>query len=59
MGCDLAQGYLISRPVPGDEVTRWLSSHFGPHGHRAGAAADDEHQPDAADAALLANLMRP
>jgi diguanylate cyclase len=26
LGCDLAQGYLISRPVPGDEVTRWLSA---------------------------------
>jgi len=59
MGCDLAQGYLISRPVPGDEVTRWLSSHFGPDGHRLAAAADEElHQP-VADAALLADLTRP
>ncbi len=59
MGCDLAQGYLISRPVPGDEVTQWLSAHFGPHGHRLAAAADEElHQP-AADAALLADLTRP
>ena len=59
MGCDLAQGYLISRPVPGDEVTQWLSAHFGLHGHRLAAAADEElHQP-AADAALLADLSRP
>jgi len=28
LGCDIAQGYLISRPVPGDEVTRWLAGHF-------------------------------
>jgi diguanylate cyclase (GGDEF)-like protein len=49
LGCDLAQGYLISRPVPGDEVTRWLSAHFGPHSRR----------PAAADAALLATLARP
>jgi EAL domain-containing protein (putative c-di-GMP-specific phosphodiesterase class I) len=27
LGCDLAQGYLISRPVPGDEVVRWLVAH--------------------------------
>ena len=53
LGCDRAQGFHISRPMPADEVTRWLSSHFGLHGHQPGAAADDEHRPDAADAALL------
>ncbi len=24
IGCDAAQGYFISRPVPGDELTAWL-----------------------------------
>jgi EAL domain-containing protein (putative c-di-GMP-specific phosphodiesterase class I) len=28
LGCDLAQGYLISRPMPGDDIARWLSGHF-------------------------------
>jgi diguanylate cyclase (GGDEF)-like protein/PAS domain S-box-containing protein len=29
-GCDAAQGYFFSRPVPGDELLRWLaSSTFG------------------------------
>ena len=59
MGCDLAQGYLISRPVPGDEVTRWLTAHLGQHGHRLGAAADKALHRPVTDAALLANLIRP
>ncbi len=25
LGCDVAQGYLMSRPVPGDELTTWLA----------------------------------
>jgi diguanylate cyclase (GGDEF)-like protein len=25
MRCDAAQGYLISRPVPGEDITRWLA----------------------------------
>jgi EAL domain-containing protein (putative c-di-GMP-specific phosphodiesterase class I) len=24
LGCDSAQGYLIKRPCPGDEITAWL-----------------------------------
>jgi EAL domain-containing protein (putative c-di-GMP-specific phosphodiesterase class I) len=25
IGCDLAQGYHIARPMPGDEVAGWLA----------------------------------
>jgi predicted signal transduction protein with EAL and GGDEF domain len=24
LGCDTGQGYLISRPLPGDDLTAWL-----------------------------------
>ena len=26
MGCDAAQGYLISRPAPGEDITGWLAA---------------------------------
>jgi len=26
LGCELAQGYGIARPMPGDQMTRWLSN---------------------------------
>ncbi|HTU95299.1 MAG TPA: EAL domain-containing protein [Solirubrobacteraceae bacterium] len=26
LGCDVAQGYLMSRPIPADELTAWLSA---------------------------------
>jgi EAL domain-containing protein (putative c-di-GMP-specific phosphodiesterase class I) len=26
LGCDIAQGFFLSRPVPGDELAAWLIS---------------------------------
>lgn len=41
IGCDVGQGYFMSRPVPADELTEWLAtSHWGlqtPSLRRAGA----------------------
>jgi diguanylate cyclase (GGDEF)-like protein len=31
MGCDLAQGYWLSRPMPGPEALEWLNRHARPN----------------------------
>jgi diguanylate cyclase (GGDEF)-like protein len=41
MGCDLAQGYHISRPVPTSEATRWLEE----HAVRTRSTDTDEQRP--------------
>jgi EAL domain-containing protein (putative c-di-GMP-specific phosphodiesterase class I) len=39
LDCDVAQGYFISRPVPADELVRWLrSTRFGTPAHPARVA---------------------
>ena len=37
LGCDAAQGYYLSRPVPAAELLSWLEEQQGP-GHQASAA---------------------
>ncbi len=39
MGCDIGQGYLISRPAPAAELTPWLIGHAGGDPVAAGSAA--------------------
>jgi EAL domain-containing protein (putative c-di-GMP-specific phosphodiesterase class I) len=40
LGCDAAQGFAISRPLPGPEVTRWLRRMSQSDSRRGEAAAD-------------------
>jgi|GEM_PF-5022412 len=35
MGCDKAQGYFLSRPLPADELVDWLKQSEWPVGKRA------------------------
>ena len=38
LGCDLIQGYHVSRPLPADAFTQWLSDRLGSPGHDEGEA---------------------
>jgi diguanylate cyclase (GGDEF)-like protein len=38
LGCDLIQGYHVSRPLPADAVTQWLIDRLGSPGHGEGEA---------------------
>jgi EAL domain-containing protein (putative c-di-GMP-specific phosphodiesterase class I) len=41
-GCDLVQGYFVSRPVPAAELARWLdASPYSPKARRASLQAAD------------------
>jgi EAL domain-containing protein (putative c-di-GMP-specific phosphodiesterase class I) len=39
--CDLIQGYLLARPMPAEDMTRWLSEHFERYATRLRQEADD------------------
>jgi diguanylate cyclase (GGDEF)-like protein len=43
LGCDFAQGYYLSRPLPPDQMTRWLE-HYTPR-QSSRPAADVDPQP--------------
>jgi EAL domain-containing protein (putative c-di-GMP-specific phosphodiesterase class I) len=38
LGCDLIQGYHVSRPLPADAFTEWLIDRLGSPGHDEGEA---------------------
>ena len=38
-GCDYVQGYYLSRPLPAEQMTRWLEQH-GAHRHHADAPSN-------------------
>ncbi len=40
MGCDAGQGYLISRPVPAEELTPWLAGRIGEDSVAAGSPVE-------------------
>ncbi|MBU4213243.1 MAG: EAL domain-containing protein [Actinobacteria bacterium] len=45
LGCDLAQGYHIARPMPGDQLPGWLRAHDFTPGARVRAAARGHIDP--------------
>jgi diguanylate cyclase (GGDEF)-like protein len=42
LGCDLLQGYLLSRPMPADDMTRWLAERFASFATRLRPADDEQ-----------------
>jgi sensor c-di-GMP phosphodiesterase-like protein len=49
-GVEYGQGYLFSRPVPGDEFTTFFNAHDEPDHGTARKAGNDERAPDAQSA---------
>ena len=45
LGCDLLQGFLLARPMPGEDMTRWLAEHFDSFATRLRADPTPAAQP--------------
>ncbi len=43
LGCELGQGYLMSKPIPAEQLEAWLRAH--PDGYRPGAAGEEPAPP--------------
>jgi diguanylate cyclase (GGDEF)-like protein len=48
LGCDAAQGYLLSRPLPREEATAWLRARVHARGEAPAAAHSESAAPPAA-----------
>jgi diguanylate cyclase (GGDEF)-like protein len=59
LGCDLLQGYALARPMPAEDMTRWLSERFASFATRLHPADDDSTAGGAAEPRRTGKKGRP